>query len=229
VTAALRLDGVSVRFGDRLALDDVSCDLSARRIAVVGANGSGKSTFARLLNGLVTATAGQVLVNGLDPSRDKRAVRREVGFIFCNPDSQIVMPTVSEDLAFSLRNRGLSSAQISERVAETLERFGLTPLAAERCFELSSGQKQLLAVAAVFISNPSVVVADEPTALLDAHNTKLIRRHLLDEALAQTVVVVTHDLSLAAQCDIALRFNGGRLVATGDAVDIVRAYRKDVE
>ena len=107
MTATIRLDGVSVRFGDRIALDDVSCDLTARRIAVIGANGSGKSTFARLLNGLVIASAGRVLINDLDPARQKRDVRRSVGFVFCNPDAQIVMPTVSEDLAFSLRNRGL--------------------------------------------------------------------------------------------------------------------------
>lgn len=229
MTATIELDAVSVRFGDRVALDDVTCELSARRIAVIGANGSGKSTFARLLNGLVTATAGQVLVNGLDPSRDKRAVRREVGFVFCNPDSQIVMPTVSEDLAFSLRNRGLTAAEITARVAETLDRFGLTHLETERCFELSSGQKQLLAVAAVFISQPVLVVADEPTALLDAQNTKLMRRHLIEDDLPQTIVLVTHDLSLAEQCDVAIRFADGRLVATGNAREIVRDYRKDVE
>ncbi len=228
MTATIRLDRVSVRFGDRDALDDVSCDLTARRIAVIGANGSGKSTFARLLNGLVAASAGRVLVNELDPARDKRAVRRAVGFVFCNPDAQIVMPTVSEDLAFSLRNRGLTPAEINERVSATLERFGLTALSTERCFELSSGQKQLLAVAAVVISEPVLVVADEPTALLDAQNTKLMRRHLIDDA-TQTVVLVTHDLKLAEQCDVALRFANGRLIATGNAQEIVAAYRKDVE
>jgi biotin transport system ATP-binding protein len=227
MTATIRLDSVSVRFGDRAALEDVSCDLTARRIAVIGANGSGKSTFARLLNGLVIASDGRVLVNELDPARDKRAVRRAVGFVFCNPDSQIVMPTVSEDLAFSLRNRGLTSSEIDTRVAETLHRFGLEPLATERCFELSSGQKQLLAVAAVVISEPVLVVADEPTALLDAQNTRLMRRHLIDD-VAQTVVLVTHDLALAEQCDIALRFAEGRLVATGNAREIVAGYRKDV-
>ncbi len=229
MTATIRLEGVGVAFGDRVALDDVTCELNARRIAVIGANGSGKSTFARLLNGLVIATDGRVLVNDLDPARDKRAVRRAVGFIFCNPDAQIVMPTVSEDLAFSLRNRELTPAQIEARVSETLERFGLTTLANERCFELSSGQKQLLAVAAVFISQPILVVADEPTALLDAQNTKLVRRHLIDDDHSQTVVLVTHDLALAEQCDVALRFADGRLVATGNARDVVRDYRKDVE
>ncbi len=228
MTATIRLDRVSVRFGDRLALDDVSCDLTARRIAVIGSNGSGKSTFARLLNGLVTASGGRVLVNNLDPARDKRAVRRAVGFVFCNPDAQIVMPTVSEDLAFSLRNRGMTHAEISTRVADTLDRFGLAQIATERCFELSSGQKQLLAVAAVAISEPVLIVADEPTALLDAQNTNLMRHHLIDE-VSQTVVLVTHDLALAEQCDVALRFVEGRLVATGNARDLVSAYRKDVE
>jgi biotin transport system ATP-binding protein len=227
VSAALRFDGVGVRLGERWALRGVTIESDARRIAVIGANGSGKSTFARLLNGLVTATEGTAVVHGVDPARDKRAARRAVGFVFSNPDAQIIMPTVEEDLAFSLRGRGLSSAEVAERVGAALDRFGLRHLAAERCFELSSGQKQLLAVAAVLIASPSLVVADEPTALLDAENSRLIRRHLIDE-LTQQLVLVTHDLALADRCDVAVRFAGGRLVDSGPASEVVERYRIEV-
>jgi biotin transport system ATP-binding protein len=223
----LRLDRVSVRLGDRLALAEVSVDSDARRIAVVGANGSGKSTFARLLNGLVTATGGTVVVQGLDPAGDRKAIRRAVGFVFSNPDAQIVMPTVEEDLAFSLRGRGLNALEVRDRVADALASFGLSAIATERCFELSSGQKQLLAVAAVLISKPALVVADEPTALLDAENSRLIRQHLLDH-LAQPLVLVTHDLALAERCELGLRFAGGRLVDSGSAPDVVARYREEV-
>ena len=147
MNAVLRFDRVSVQLGERLALNDVTVEVDARRVAVIGANGSGKSTFARLLNGLVTATDGRVLVHGVDPAKEKAAARRAVGFVFSNPDAQIIMPTVEEDLAFSLRGRGLSTAEIGAHVVAALERFGLRHLATERCFELSSGQKQLLAVA----------------------------------------------------------------------------------
>ena len=223
----LSFDRVSVQLGERLALREVTVDLDARRVAVIGANGSGKSTFARLLNGLVTATEGHVLVHGIDPAKQQSAARRAVGFVFSNPDAQIIMPTVEEDLAFSLRGRGLSTAEIGAQVAVALERFGLVDLAAERCFELSSGQKQLLAVAAVLIASPSVVVADEPTALLDAENSRLIRRFLIDE-LSQQLVLVTHDLSLADRCDVAVRFADGRLVDSGPASTVVARYRAEV-
>jgi len=224
---SLSFDGVSVQLGERLALRDVTIDVDARRIAVIGANGSGKSTFARLLNGLVTATAGRVLVHDIDPAKQKVAARRAVGFVFSNPDAQIIMPTVEEDLAFSLRGRGLSASEIRTQVDAALDRFGLRDLAAERCFELSSGQKQLLAVAAVLIASPSVLVADEPTALLDAENSRLIRRYLVDE-LTQQLVLVTHDLSLADRCDVALRFAAGRLVDSGPASEVVDRYRTEV-
>lgn len=227
MNVGLSFDRVSVQLGERLALRDVTVNVDAKRVAVIGANGSGKSTFARLLNGLVTATAGQVLVHGVDPAKQKSAARRAVGFVFSNPDAQIIMPTVEEDLAFSLRGHGLSAAEVRAQVESTLERFGLSHLATERCFELSSGQKQLLAVAAVLIASPSVVVADEPTALLDAENSRLIRRFLIDE-LTQQFVLVTHDLSLADRCDVALRFAEGRLVDSGPAPEVVERYRVEV-
>lgn len=227
MSGGLRFDKVSVQLGERLALRDVTVETDARRVAVIGANGSGKSTFARLLNGLVTATAGHVLVHGVDPAKQKAAARRAVGFVFSNPDAQIIMPTVEEDLAFSLRGRGLSGPEMQAHVDVALDRFGLRHLAPERCFELSSGQKQLLAVAAVLIASPSMVVADEPTALLDAENSRLIRHFLIDE-LDQQLVLVTHDLSLADRCDVALRFAEGRLVDSGPATEVVDRYRAEV-
>ena len=227
MSAVLSFDRVSVQLGERLALRNVTIDVDARRIAVIGANGSGKSTFARLLNGLVTASAGRVLVHGIDPEKQKAAARRAVGFVFSNPDAQIIMPTVEEDLAFSLRSLRLSAPEVRARVDAALDRFGLRELATERCFELSSGQKQLLAVAAVLIAAPSVVVADEPTALLDAENSRLIRRFLIDE-LTQQLVLVTHDLTLADRCDVAVRFADGRLVDSGPATEVVDRYRTEV-
>jgi biotin transport system ATP-binding protein len=175
----------------------------------------------------VTASTGRVLVHGIDPAKQRAAARRAVGFVFSNPDAQIIMPTVEEDLAFSLRGRGLSASEIRAQVNDALERFGLSQLATERCFELSSGQKQLLAVAAVLIGSPSVVVADEPTALLDAENSRLIRRYLIDE-LSQQLVLVTHDLALADRCDVALRFANGRLEDVGPASEVVDRYREEV-
>ncbi len=222
----ISFDGVSVDFGDRPALSDVSVTLTERRIGVIGSNGSGKSTFARMLNALVLPTTGQVRVHGLDPAGQAKQLRRRVGFIFSNPDAQIVMPTVAEDVAFSLRGRGLSRTEVAERVAATLEAYGLTAHSAAPAHGLSGGQKQLLALSTVLIGEPDLVVADEPTAMLDAANTRRIGNHLLDE-LTQQLVLVTHDLNLARRCDVVLRFEEGRLVERGEPDFVVDRYERE--
>ncbi|MBC7517489.1 MAG: ABC transporter ATP-binding protein [Microbacteriaceae bacterium] len=222
------LDAVSVAFGDRHALSRVSVTLNHRRIGVIGSNGSGKSTFARLLNGLVTPTSGTLRVSGLNPVTEAKEIRRRVGFIFSNPDAQIVMPTVAEDVAFTLRGRGYTRAEIAVRVTATLERYGLAAHADAPAHNLSGGQKQLLALSAILVGEPQILVADEPTALLDAANTRRIGNYLLDE-LPQQLVLVTHDLALAARCDHVLRFSEGRLVDQGHPAAVIDRYANAVE
>jgi biotin transport system ATP-binding protein len=126
-------------YGDRVVLRDLDLHLTERRIGVVGANGSGKSTFARLLNGLVVPTTGTVLVDGLDTRTHVRDVRRRVGFVFQDPDAQIVHPTVAEDAAYGLENQGVPPAERAERVAEVLERYGLAGHADHPAHLLSGG------------------------------------------------------------------------------------------
>jgi biotin transport system ATP-binding protein len=223
VTAAgIRFEGVSHGFDDLPVLRDITLNLTESRIGIVGANGSGKSTLARMINGLVTPTTGSVTVNGLDVRRQAKLVRREVGFIFTNPDNQIVMPTVQEDVAFTLRRRGLDAAEIAARTAQALERFGLTALADRPAHRLSGGQKQLLALAAVLVAGPSIVVADEPTTLLDARNTRLITELLV--SLSQQVIVVTHDLDVLDGFDRVLVIDEGRVVADDVPAAALSAY-----
>lgn len=222
-TDAIILDDVSVQFEDRRALDSVSLNLDEGRIAVIGANGSGKSTFARVLGGLVQPTSGVISVHGVDPVRQKAALRRLVGFVFSNPDAQIIMPTVAEDAAFSLRGAHLQKAEISERVRLALAQFGLTELADRAAHDLSGGQKQLLALCGAAIRRPRLMIADEPTAYLDARNARSVADHLLEPSDRQ-LVLVTHDLQLAERCDIAVLFEDGRLTATGPPADIVARY-----
>lgn len=207
----------------RTVLQDVTTRLSERRIGVIGANGSGKSTFARLLNGLVLPTHGTVTVNGLDTRRDGRAVRRQVGFCFTNPDAQIVMPTVSEDVAFGLRRQGLAKGEVSRRVAETLHRFDLGGHADHPAHLLSGGQKQLLALASVLVTEPAILVLDEPTTLLDLRNARRVAEHV--GALDQQVLLVTHHLELLEGYDRVLVFEDGRLVHDGSPDGAVAHYR----
>jgi biotin transport system ATP-binding protein len=218
----IEIRGVTHRFGQRIVLRDVDLVLPERRIGVVGANGSGKSTLARLLNGLVVPSQGNVLVDGLDTARQGAAVRRRVGFVFTDPDAQIVMPTVAEDVAFSLRRSGLDRAARAARVDAVLERFGLAEHADHPAHLLSGGQKQLLALAAVLVTEPAVLVCDEPTTLLDARNARRVA-DLLRE-LAQRVVLVTHHLEQLAGFDRVLVLDGGRVVADGPPEQALPAY-----
>ncbi|WP_314149263.1 ABC transporter ATP-binding protein [uncultured Leifsonia sp.] len=220
---ALHLRDVDVRLGDADVLSGVSIDLDARTIAVVGENGSGKSTFARLLGGLVARTAGELRVLGLDPARQAAELRRRTALVFSNPDAQIVMPTVAEDVAFSLRSERLPAAAVGARVAAALDRFGLSALADRPSHDLSGGQKQLLALCGAFVRDPELVVADEPTAYLDARNARRVAGHLFEDA-GHRLVLVTHDLALAGRCDAAVLFAGGTIAAVGTPSDVIAEY-----
>jgi biotin transport system ATP-binding protein len=220
----IELRGVGHRYGERTVLADVDLRLTERRIGVIGANGSGKSTFARLLNGLVLPTNGTVLVDGLDTRTAGRAVRRRVGFVFQDPDAQIVHPTVAEDAAYGLENQGVPPAERAERVAEVLARYGLAGHADHPAHLLSGGQKQLLAIAGVLVMRPARIVFDEPTTLLDLVNTSRVASVIGE--LDQQVVVVTHDLQLLDGFDRVLVFDEGRVVADGPPDTSVAAYRE---
>ncbi|MED7924119.1 ABC transporter ATP-binding protein [Nonomuraea sp. LP-02] len=215
---------VRVRLGERDVLRGVTASLGERRIGVVGANGSGKSTLARLINGLALPTSGTVTVLGLDTRRHAAKIRRDVGFLFTDPDAQIVMPTVAEDVAFSLRRHRLPREEADRRVAEVLGRYGLAGHADHPAHHLSGGQKQLLALCSVMVLEPQVIVMDEPTTLLDLRHSRQVAGLLRE--LPQQVVVVTHDLPLLAGFDRVLVLDEGRVVADGAPEEAVGHYRK---
>jgi len=218
----IRIEGVSHRYGEREVLSGIDLSLTEDRIGVIGANGSGKSTLARLLNGLVVPSTGRVLVDGMDTARDGAGVRRKVAFVFSDPDAQIVMPTVGEDVAFSLRRHGLGKVEVAERVHVMLTRFGLGEHADHPAHLLSSGQKQLLALASVLVTEPEVLVCDEPTTLLDLRNSRQVTELL--EGLPQRVFLVTHDLDLLAGWARVLVIDQGRVVADGPAQESIAQY-----
>ena len=215
--------GVSHAYADRAVLRDVDLVLTERRIGIVGSNGSGKSTLARMINGLVIPDSGAVEVNGLDTRRKTRAVRKEVGFVFTDPDRQIIMPTVGEDVALSLSRGKLSKAEVAVRVGEILARFGLAGHADHPAQKLSGGQKQLLALASILVTEPSIIVADEPTTLLDLRNSAMIRGVFAD--LPQQLIVVSHDLELVSDFDRVIVIDDGGVVADGPPGETLPRYR----
>jgi len=222
----IRFDSVGHRYGTRQVLGDINLELAERRIGVVGDNGSGKSTLARLCNGLVLPTAGRVTVDGYDTSRDLKQVRARVGFVFQDPDLQIIMPTVAEDLAFSLRPARLPKADERAKVDEWLTRYGLDSHRDHPAHLLSGGQKQLLAIAAVLITEPETVVFDEPTTLLDLRNRARIMQVI--EELAQPVILVTHDLAALTAFDRVIVLEDGRVVADDAPRPALDFYRRRV-
>jgi len=224
----IEVSGVRVLVGEgrsrRAVLDDVTVRLEERRVGVVGANGSGKSTFARLLNGLTLPGTGSVRVDGLDTRSDGAEVRRRVGFCFTDPDAQIVMPTVREDVAFSLRRRGLTKDAVALAVDTALRDLGIAHLADSPAHALSGGEKQLLALCSVLVTEPSVLVLDEPTTLLDLRNA--VRIGAIVDALPQQVLLVTHHLEMVESYDRVLVFDDGRLVHDGPPAESLDAYRR---
>lgn len=218
----IELDAVGVRFGERQVLRDLTLALTERRIGVIGPNGGGKSTFGRLLNGLVLPDTGRVTVLGLDTARQGAAVRRQVGFVFTDPDSQIVMPTVAEDVAFSLRRARLPKEQVQQRVRAVLDRFGLADHHDHPAHLLSGGQKQLLALASVLVTEPQVLVCDEPTTLLDLRNRDIVARML--DGLDVHLVLITHHLDLLTRYDRVLCVEDGMVVDDGLPAAVIDAY-----
>lgn len=209
--------------GDVVILQPTTLDLTEHRIALIGANGSGKSTLARLVNGLAEPSEGTVVVDGLDVAEHGAQVRRRVAFAFTDPAAQLVMPTAAEDVALSLRRTHRRKLERREAAVEVLRRFGLEELADRSVHTLSGGQRQLLALAGVLATEPSILVADEPTTLLDLANARLIGDLLF--ALEQQLLLITHDLDLAARCDRAVVLDDARVVFDGDPEQAVTYYR----
>jgi biotin transport system ATP-binding protein len=212
--------------GPRRVLEETTLSLVEQRVALIGPNGSGKSTLARLFNGLVRPTTGRVVVDGVDVARHPADVRRRLGFAFTDPAAQLVMPTVIEDVSLSLRARHRDKDERRAAALAVLTAYGVGELAEQSVHSLSGGQRQLVALAGVLATEPDVLVADEPTTLLDLANGRRIGDLLF--SLRQQLLLVTHDLGLAARCDRALVVLDGRIAYDGDAAAAVDFYRSAV-
>jgi len=191
-------------------LQDVSISLTESRIGVIGANGSGKSTLVRLINGLIIPNSGSIAVNGLDVTLNIKQVRRQVGFVFQNPDNQIVFPVVSEDLDFGLKSRLPNAAERQVRIKETLARLGIEALIDRAVHQLSGGEKQLVALASVLSLEPQILVLDEPTTQLDLRYRNRFMNII--SRLTHPIIMVTHDLDLLKNFDRVLVIDHGKVV-----------------
>lgn len=225
MTVAVRLRGVIVRDGDRVLLEVPHLDVSEPRVALVGSNGSGKSTLLRLLNGLTRPDEGSVTLilddgSEVDAVAHPEQARRHVGFVFSDPLAQLLLPTPLEDVRLSLRR--LRGRAQKERALEWLESTGTAHLAEASIYELSSGERQRVALASVLAAEPRLLILDEPTTLLDRVSVRRLMR-LLD-GLSQSAYMATHDLEIAAAFPRVLTLESGRIVDDGRGDDVVARY-----
>ena len=220
-----RLEVAALRYGypgGETVLRDVSLSVeSGDRVAILGPNGAGKSTLLLHLNGLLLPAAGQVTVDGVAVTDETlREIRRRIGFVFQDPDDQLFLPTLLEDVAFGPLNDGVPAAKAEAAAREVLGSLGLGGAAGRAAHHLSGGEKRLASLATVLVTRPGALVLDEPTAGLDAR----ARRRIVDllESRSETLVLATHDLEVAgALCTRALVLVDGRVAALGGVAEIL--------
>ena len=221
------------------ALTDINLEIEKGEfVAVLGHNGSGKSTFAKLCNAIFEPTSGKVTVKGIVADSEEKAdeIRRIVGMVFQNPDNQIVATIVEDDVAFGPENLGVEPKEIRRRVDEALKSVNMYDFRHREPHKLSGGQKQRVAIAGVIAMQTECIVLDEPTAMLDpmgrAEVMQTVKR--LNKEMGITVVLVTHFMDEAVQADRVIVMDSGRIVMNGkpreifSRVDALRSHGLDV-
>jgi cobalt/nickel transport system ATP-binding protein len=220
---SLLVEGLEFHYPDgHQALSGVDLAIEpGERVALLGPNGAGKTTLVLHLNGILSPTAGRVAIDGLVVGKaNLNEVRRRVGIVFQDPDDQLFMPTVREDVAFGPANLGLRGEELAARVAEALGRVGMAEFAHRPPHHLSFGQRRRVAAATVLAMGPTILVLDEPSSNLDP----AARREFADimRELALTTLMVTHDLPYALElCPRSVILNGGRIVADGPTRELL--------
>ena len=220
--AIIETRDLSFRYDEQsgLALDGVNLSIEEGSFtAVLGHNGSGKSTFAKHLNAILLPTGGTVWVGGIDTKEESRLfdIRKTAGMVFQNPDNQIVANVVEEDVAFACENMGLPPAEIRSRVDEALSAVGMTEFARHAPHLLSGGQKQRIAIAGVLAMRPRCIVMDEPTAMLDPSGREEVIAAVrkLNQETGMTVVLITHHMDEAALADRVIVMKSGKVALDG--------------
>ena len=225
--------------GITTAVDNVNIDIKAGDfVAVLGHNGSGKSTFAKHLNALVMPTEGTVYVDGLDTkdSGNTLSIRQTAGMVFQNPDNQIVGTLVDEEVGFGPENIGVPTEEIWERVEKSLKAVGMYQFRSASPNKLSGGQKQRVAIAGIVAMKPKCIVLDEPTAMLDPLGRKEVLNvlHELNRKENVTIILITHYMEEVIDADYVYVMDGGKLVMDGTPrqiftqVEMLKSMRLDV-
>lgn len=223
----IQFSDVSFYRGEKRILGPLDFTLDGPRIGIVGRNGSGKSTLARLMNGLVKPDSGEISVCGVDVAADRGGAVSTVGMIFQNPDHQIIFPTVEEEIAFGLEQKGHSKKDARGAARALLHRHGRDHWAGRPTQALSQGQRHFLCLLSILAMEPRVLVLDEPYAGLDIPTSMQLHRWL--EQLEQRVVLITHDPRVLAGFDQVLWLDQGRAQGLGAAGPVLEAFQTHME
>ena len=221
------------------AVDNVDLDIQEGEfVAVLGHNGSGKSTFAKHINALLLPTEGTIWIDGMDTAKEPELwkIRQRAGMVFQNPDNQIIGTVVEEDVAFGPENMGIPTDDIWKRVDESLQKTGMSAYRHHSPNKLSGGQKQRVAIAGVMAMRPKCIVLDEPTAMLDPNGRKEVLEavHQLNREENVTVVLITHYMEEVIDADRVVVMDDGHVVMEGtpreifSQVETLKKYRLDV-
>ena len=218
----IQFENVSLSLNARKLLNGVSLDIQEQRVGVIGRNGSGKTSFARLLSGLLAPSSGRVRVNGNDLFKHRAAALKTVGILFQNPDHQIIFPTVLEELSFGLTQQGQRKAEAMQNATKTLQQFDRLDWAERTITTLSQGQRHLVCLLSVLAMAPPLLVLDEPFAGLDLP-TKTYLQNLL-YGLDQSVLHITHDLQALAEYERVIWLEKGQVVGDGLPKHIIPTF-----
>lgn len=221
-TLCIQFEQVSLTRNHTSVLNNLTFTLEQQRIGIIGHNGSGKSSLVRLINGLLQPDTGTISVHGKNPSVGPQKMSAEVGFIFQNPDHQIIFPTVEEEMSFGLLNQGYSKLHAKELVMTLLAEHQRTDWASKAIHSLSDGQKQLVCILSVLVMQPKVLILDEPFSALDLM-TRYQLLNLLD-TLPQQIVMISHELETFDQFDRILWLEKGSIYKDGNPTDILDEY-----
>ena len=218
----IQFENVSLSLNARELLKGVSLDIQEQRVGVIGRNGSGKTSFARLLCGLLAPSSGRVRVNGNDLLKHRAAALKTVGILFQNPDHQIIFPTVLEELSFGLTQQGQRKAEAMQNATKILQQFERLDWAERTIATLSQGQRHLVCLLSVLAMAPPLLVLDEPFAGLDLP-TKTYLQNLL-YGLDQSVLHITHDLQALAEYERVIWLEKGQVAGDGLPKNIIPAF-----
>ncbi len=217
----LKIDNLSFSYGNLKALNSLNLVIEKGQfVAIIGRNGCGKSTLAKLMNAIYLPGEGDVVVDSINTKDDNLKIKRKVGMVFQNPDNQIVALTVEEDVAFGLENIGYPSDKMQERIDWALDTVGLSGFQKRSTDSLSGGQKQRLAIAGIFALNPDYIILDEPTSMLDPEGREEILKVVNDLRKSKTIIYITHNLDEVVSADTVFVMDGGKIVMKGKPLEL---------